>query len=385
VAKPSGSVAGGDGNALYVGIEWMLSGTQAIPADMYEAGVKTNAVLLDLFKTSVQTISCHYQTSVTGKWDIGDPSGIVFRGHKVFDVPKFRNAVKAYRDSDSGKTQSDANHIKIDMMHASLQFSDTDQQHKQDITDLFKRARNRRIWTITGTEAGPGSGNTGRLLKQIGNDHGYRVHVPSEGDGKGASTDCWVAVSRERIDGAWKQNYKTSIPGSKALYKKAGFSDEKAGSMKPKWGPRGLVRVSFFNEDIGSRINVGAAHYLTKNDKTINKVDHGEWNEILAGDIGEWARKTGKGMDIVIYGGDQNLNDKKRDTFFGSPLTSLQDELKKWPGTGPGGGPIDVLATYDNDDAVVAKYIRALDDKEFPQHHDHFVLEGGITVRRKAG
>ena len=97
VARPSGSMAGGDGNAMYFGIEWMLSGTQKIPQVMYDAGVTLNAVLLNEFGNSEQAASCHFNTSVTGKWDIGDPDGVsgVVPGHKVLDVPKFRRAVKA--------------------------------------------------------------------------------------------------------------------------------------------------------------------------------------------------------------------------------------------------------------------------------------------------
>jgi hypothetical protein len=98
-AKSSGSVAGGDGNTLYVGIEWMLSGTQIIPPKMMAAGVTLNAVLLDVLGSSEQAVSCHYQTSVTGKWDIGDPNGIPFNGHKVLDVNKFRAAVKKRTES----------------------------------------------------------------------------------------------------------------------------------------------------------------------------------------------------------------------------------------------------------------------------------------------
>src|SRR5688572_624677 len=37
-AKSSGSVAAGDANRLYVGIEWMLSGSEVIPAAMMRAG-----------------------------------------------------------------------------------------------------------------------------------------------------------------------------------------------------------------------------------------------------------------------------------------------------------------------------------------------------------
>lgn len=93
-AKSSGSVASGDGNAIYVGMEWMLSGTQKIPVAMYAAGAIANAVLLDIMGSSEQAVSCHFNTSITGKWDIGDPDGVLYNGHKVLDVPKFRRAVK---------------------------------------------------------------------------------------------------------------------------------------------------------------------------------------------------------------------------------------------------------------------------------------------------
>src|SRR5688572_18773747 len=44
-AKARGTVAAGNGNTLYVGIEWMLSGFQKIPKVMYDAGLVLNAVL----------------------------------------------------------------------------------------------------------------------------------------------------------------------------------------------------------------------------------------------------------------------------------------------------------------------------------------------------
>lgn len=89
-AKPAGSVAGGDGNSLYVGIEWMLSGLQPISSRQYKAGATTNAVLLKWMGSSVRTVQCHYKTSVTGKWDIGDPDGVPFNGHRVLDLDKFQ-------------------------------------------------------------------------------------------------------------------------------------------------------------------------------------------------------------------------------------------------------------------------------------------------------
>lgn len=93
-ARAAGSVAAGDGNTLYVGIEWMLSGTEEIPDEMYEAGVTLNAVLCKKETgNSVQTVVCHYSTSVTGKWDIGDPNGVPFGGARVLDLNKFRRLV----------------------------------------------------------------------------------------------------------------------------------------------------------------------------------------------------------------------------------------------------------------------------------------------------
>lgn len=94
VARASGSVAAGDGNTLYAGIEWMLSGTEAIPPEMMDAAVLLNAVLTETqTRTSVGTISCHYNTSVTGKWDIGDPAGVLHNGARVLDINLFRSRV----------------------------------------------------------------------------------------------------------------------------------------------------------------------------------------------------------------------------------------------------------------------------------------------------
>jgi hypothetical protein len=378
-ARPSGSVAGGDGNALYVGIEWMLSGTQAIPAGMYAAAVKTNAVLLDIFKSSEQAASCHYQTSTTGKWDIGDPDGIPFKGHKVLNVSKFRGAIKEYRTAQK-PIKPDADLVLVKAMHASLQFSDTPKQQEEDIRDLFERAKTRDVWWVTGTEAGPGAEPTGELLLRLGKAAGYQVWVPSEHKGVGNATDSWVAVDSERVKkGSWKTGFEPGIPGSKALYTAQGLP----GDALPRWGPKGVVWVSFENVDIGV-VGVAAAHYLTKGrspkGQPIKGVDHYEWNKTLAAEIGDWAREHGKGKGLAFYGGDQNIVDRTDDTFFGQPLTSAWDELKKWENTGHGN--IDVIASYDGDSRVSAQAVRALDDKEFFQHGDHFVVEAEFKVAR---
>lgn len=382
VARPSGSVSGGDGNALYVGTEWMLSGSQAIPKAMYEAGVKLNGVLMDVLGNSVQTISCHYQTSTTGKWDIGDPNGVPFNGHKVLNVPKLRDDVKKWRASRN-PTPPDTDFVLLKAMHASLQFSDTPAQQTQDVTDLFERAKKRGVWFITGTEAGPGAEPTSDLLASIGPEHGYRVWVPSnlkKGSLQGGwATDSWVAVRQDLIKkGSWDKGYEPAIPGSRALYEQAGVDAE-----FPRWGPKGVVWVSFENPEIG-RVGVAAAHYLTQGrspkGQPIKGVDHYAWNKVLAAEIGDWAREHGKGSALAFYGGDQNIVDRTDDTFFGQPLTSAWDELNKYENTGHGN--IDVIASYDGDGRVEAKAVRALDDDEFFQHSDHFVVEAEFRVRR---
>lgn len=71
-AKASGTVAAGDGNTLYVGLEHMNDGQQGWPKSQYEAIVLLNA-LINIYVTgnSAATDRGHKETSVTGKWDPG--------------------------------------------------------------------------------------------------------------------------------------------------------------------------------------------------------------------------------------------------------------------------------------------------------------------------
>jgi hypothetical protein len=274
--------------------------------------------------------------------------------------------------------------MRVRLAHASLQFSDTDKQHTADIEKIFDRCVSRKVAWITGTEAGPGSGNTGKELLRVSKEHGYRAWVPAEqSKGNGRATDCWVAVREDLISGGWKRGFEKVIPGSQELYKDAGVDPDST----PRWGPKGLVHVSFNSEVFGSRIAVGSAHYLTgarsPKDANIKGVDHWEWNEDLANAIGDWFRKEGQGKNLAFYGGDQNMADSKNDepqgdTFFGANVTSVQDELKKWANTGH--GPIDVIATYNKDGRVKALDVVVLGDKKFFLHGDHFYVEATVEV-----
>lgn len=84
-AKASGSVASGDGNFLYYGIEAFNDGVgESYPAAQYDAYVLLCAVLcVDFTGNSAQTVRGHKETSYTGKID------------PTFDMDNFRRHVAA--------------------------------------------------------------------------------------------------------------------------------------------------------------------------------------------------------------------------------------------------------------------------------------------------
>lgn len=295
-----------------------------------------------------------------------------------------RKEIEAIKRAASGQHRIELpKTVRLDVAHTSLQFSDKPAQHTADIEKIFGRAQERKVAWVTGTESGPGANNTSDELVRLGAAHGYRMWVPSaQKHGKpGWATDAWIAVRADLVTGGWETGFHGVIPGSAELYKAAGVDP----TGKPKWGPKGLVDVSFQAGDLG-HLNVGAGHYLTKGHHpgaVVAGIDHWAWNQKLGLYIGEWAKKVGAGKALAFYGGDQNMVDSRDDapegdSFFGQPLTSVFDELKNHESTGH--GAIDVIASYDADGRVKAAYARALDDKEFALNTDHFLVEAGFDV-----
>lgn len=129
-AKASGTVAAGDGNALYLGIEFQNTGTEGWTTKQYQAGIKaTAAILKHSTKTSAQTCRAHYETSTTGKWDPGCPKakgGINFKGSWVLDMGKVRtdvaNAMKTTGNStgSTGGTVS-TKKTRVELARADIQ------------------------------------------------------------------------------------------------------------------------------------------------------------------------------------------------------------------------------------------------------------------------
>lgn len=264
-----------------------------------------------------------------------------------------RAEVRRIRREAEGPKVPDRRKVRIDVAHASMQFSDTLEQKDADTEKIFARAEKRGLRWITGTEAG--QADLRGSLRAAAERHGYRLYV------KG---DCWIAVEKKHIKkGSWKTFWRKVIDG-----------------VAKRWTDKGVVAVTVEFDDIGVTTII-AAHYLTKGRPDAKDPEYRqnlERNRQLAQAIGEYARQVGKGKAKVFYGGDQNIVDRDADTFLGEPLTSLWDELKRWENTGHGN--IDVIASYDADGRVVGVYMRALDDSEFRLFSDHFYTEGGFDV-----
>ncbi|MBO0743620.1 MAG: N-acetylmuramoyl-L-alanine amidase [Candidatus Dormibacteraeota bacterium] len=95
-ARANGSVASGDGNTLYIGIEFQISGTEPWTQVQRQAGIRvTVAILRNVTRTSERTVAGHFETSTTGKWDPGDPNGVQFRDKRVLDMSRVRADVAA--------------------------------------------------------------------------------------------------------------------------------------------------------------------------------------------------------------------------------------------------------------------------------------------------
>lgn len=267
--------------------------------------------------------------------------------------------------------------MRVRVAHASLQFGDTDKQHTADIELIFDRCVDRKTAWVTGTEAGPGSGNTGEELIRVAREHGYKPWVPStQSRGRGRATDAWLAVREDLVVSGWETNYIEAIPGSQQLYEELGLDPD----LNPRWGPKGLVTAGFQSVPKLGQVNIGVAHHLTKGQNpkksTFHGVDHYELNERLDETITEWMREVGRGPALAFFSTDRNASDKSEQVIkFG---TTLADELENWQNTGH--GPIDWMGSYDRDGRVTGHRFEVLDDSELRLHTDHFFLEGVYTI-----
>lgn len=346
-AKSSGSVAAGDGNSLYIGIEWMLTGTETISDVQYRAGVTANAVLTQMLGNSVDVISCHYQTSVTGKWDIGDPQGIPFKGKRVLDVDKFRRDVQVRRTalySPKPKPPNGAT-ARLRVAHVSLRWSLTQAQKDADADAIFSLGYD---W-ITGTEALEVSGY--QALLKAARKYGYTLHRPP-------GQDCWISVRLASMRGRVYPWYSgTIVKGRKGKHSNLGLP---------------AVRFQHRNPRVGW-IGVGVSHYTTKRQDPSRA-----GARRIAGKINALARNWGRGADLFFAAADANMVDRTNDVFFGGPLRTCWDDMRAWPDTGHGN--IDVIARHTGDARVSCVAANVIGDSMIHLHTDHKIVQASYDV-----
>jgi hypothetical protein len=243
-----------------------------------------------------------------------------------------------------------ADTLRLRLAQASMQFSDTARQQAHDVNVVFGRGYD----IIMGTESGPDNA-LHRLVGRAAPDSGYRLS---------AFRAHWVAVREELIAGGWRKGYWPSVE-----------STEGAG----RHPDRGIAFASFKVHGFG-RITAGAGHLLTHGEKPGDP--NYRLNTRYTGDIAEWGREWGEGSGIVFYGGDQNSDDDKNDTFRGRPFTSCWDELGKYPDT-HGKRTIDVVASWDADRRVKAVRARSFKDRQVFLNTDHFLVEAEYEIKPK--
>ena len=244
-----------------------------------------------------------------------------------------------------------------------MQFSDSNAQHAKDAMLVFDRAVDKSIWACTGTEAGGSKSNhdlRDALIREAGK-HEFFIFSHPLGE--------WVALNKRFLENFEKGFEGPFIKGTTGLKASQG-----AHSGRGVAWASGTAK----GKRLG-RITVGSAHYLTNRSEAVSGS-----NDRMVKGINAWATKHGKGNGVVFLGADVNTNDKRRDVFNGRPLTTIADELKKWPATMESGAVIDIVASYDHDGRVKAKSYDVLDDREYKLNTDHYLLQATYEITERA-
>lgn len=240
-----------------------------------------------------------------------------------------------------------SDHKELRLLFTPMQYSDKRHQHVEDAETVFSR----RAHAVAGTEADPG---LRAILRRAATRHGY-LFAAWRGE--------WIGVRSSLVDGGWNTGGRVFVES----YEGHG-----------KHSDRGICTVAFTNHQLG-RLHFGVGHYLTKGRAPADP--NYKLNTRMAEGIGKWGQQVGAGSDLVFYAGDQNISDRRADTFRGEPFTSIQDELREYENTGH--GPIDVWASYDRDGRVKGVSVDVLAPGVL--HSDHYGVEAVYQVRKLQG
>ena len=248
-----------------------------------------------------------------------------------------------------------ANTLDVLIGHFSGQWSRTPEQWAHDAKKVFSQG----YMAVTGTEVGENPNY--RALARIAKAKGYKIK---------RFRSNWVAVKiSARKVGTFRWGYELVA---------------KAAEVYGPGHDSSFVWASFTHKTKGvGKVSIIGSHYPTKGrpDGDAEYQKNLKWTKLMAARIGSKAKELGKGEAIVFYGGDQNIVDKHNDMFFGQPLTSCWDDLKKWPSTGHGN--IDVIARFNRDARVRCVGGRAFTDKQMFLWSDHHLIQARYRITLK--
>ena len=247
--------------------------------------------------------------------------------------------------------------MRLRVAHSSGQFSDSPQRQVDDAKRLTAAMLLRRWHWLTGTEGGPRS-QLPVAFKDLDDPAGLKFR-------QGVTGDVWVLHRKDLFTGKVETRFHKVVDG-----------------VAGQFGDRGVLRVTGQCPATNSKLTILVAHYVTSGQP--NRLGtRSEWNQKIADKVGALGTKYGQGRALVFYGGDQNTDDRKFDTFRGAPFTSLQDELGRYEPTTPDHGRIDVIASYDHDTRVKGLSVLVLDDSGLYLDTDHFLIEGEFNVSNR--
>jgi hypothetical protein len=229
----------------------------------------------------------------------------------------------------------------VKFRHMSCQWSDTDAQTRADIDLIFSSLPH----VITFTEVGKGQNPAAqRQIEKYGDDYWFYFD----------NRDAGVAIKKtmgKRLD----SGYIKVIPGVSGDHPDAGIA----------W-------LQVQNPKLG-KITVASTHYIT-GDRQANRRAQ---NNKIAAALGELAEEKGAGASIFFFGGDFNRDDATQDLVPNTRLTTVWDELGKYPDTLKT-VTFDALGSFDPDGRVRAKSGRTLVSKF---HTDHIPVEAIFNIQ----
>jgi hypothetical protein len=167
------------------------------------------------------------------------------------------------------------------------------------------------------------------LARACGRHH-YALLLPPKGSG----TDSAIAVlASHRIEST-------------------GYVPVVEPSARPRHSARGIQWVQLTPDGTSERVTVCSGHWLTE------RSDEGHQRIAMTRAMADVVREAAAGDRLAFWTGDTNNPDHELErtpvdrALRKAELTSCWDELGRYPATGPHGGTIDVVGSYDPDRRV---------------------------------